>query len=172
MDEILNFSYPYNYTRKNTKYGKGKDKNEKHRGMALGLVNLRPCNIKKNNNKPQQDCMLLKEARYKKLFETTKEWFNKTYPYYFLYTTIQFNKNNRCAKHIDGFNVGESIICGLGDYTGGRLIIYDYEGEEKKYIDIKNKFYKFNGSKYYHETEAFEGIRITLVFYNINHKNS
>ena len=168
MESIINFQYPINYCRNNTKYSKGKDKEEKHRGMALGLVNLRPCNAVKNGNKPQQDCRLLKQEKYKKLFKITNEWFMETYPFYFLYTTIQYNKNNKCAKHIDGKNVGESIIIGLGDYEGGRLIIYDYEGEEKKYIDIKNKFFKFNGSKYYHETESFTGNRITLVFFNIN----
>lgn len=103
-----------------------------------------------------------------KLFNSTNEWFENSYPYYFKYTTIQYNKNNQCAKHIDGKNVGESIIVGLGDYEGGRLIIYNYEGQDKVFIDIKNKFFKFNGSKYYHETESFTGNRITLVFFNIN----
>jgi hypothetical protein len=168
MNEIINFQYPINRCRNNTKESKGEDKNEIHRGMALGLVNLRPCNYKKNNNKPQQDCKLLKSKKYKDIFKITNDWFKDKYPYYFKYTTIQYNKNNKCAKHIDGKNVGESIIIGLGDYQGGRLIIYDYEGQEKKYIDIKNKFFKFNGSKYYHETEAFTGNRISLVFFNIN----
>ena len=168
MKTFLEFNYPTNYCRKNTKESKGKDKQEIHKGMALGLVNLRPCNVVKNNNKPQQPCLLLKNKRFKDLYDFTNEWFNKNYPYDFKYTTIQYNKNNKCAKHKDSKNMGESIICGLGDYTGGRLIIYDYMGQDKVYIDIKNKFYKFNGSQYAHETEAFEGTRISLVFFNIN----
>ena len=167
MEEIINFQYPINRTRCQTKYSKGKDKSEVHRGMALGLVNIRPINQIQLGYKPQQDCRLLAMPKYSDFFKLVKKWFSETYPYYFKYSTIQFNKNNKCAKHIDANNVGVSLIIGLGDYTGGRLIIYDYEGEEKKYIDIKNKFYKFNGSKYYHETEEFTGDRITLVFYDI-----
>ena len=62
--------------------------------------------------------------------------------------------------------MGESIIIGMGDYTGGRLIVYDKEGK-KNYIDINKKFVKFNGSNYYHEVEDWIGTRISLVFYNI-----
>ena len=167
MEDILNFDYPINRTRKQTKYSKGTDTNEVHRGMALGLVNIRPYNQITLGYKPQQLCRQLAMPKYAQFYKIVQEWFRETYPYYFKYSTIQFNKNNQCAKHIDANNVGVSMIIGLGDYTGGRLIIYDYEGEEKKYIDIKNKFYKFNGSKYYHETEAFEGDRITLVFFDI-----
>jgi predicted 2-oxoglutarate/Fe(II)-dependent dioxygenase YbiX len=168
MNEIINFDYPINRCRNNTKQSKGKDKKEIHRGMALGLVNLRPCNAVKNNNKPQQNCKKLELKKYQKIFKITNEWFLKTYPYYFDYTTIQYNKNNKCAKHKDSKNIGESIICGLGDYEGGRLIIYDYMGKDKVYINIKNRFFKFNGSQYAHETEPFTGNRITLVFFNIN----
>lgn len=167
MDKIINFQYPINRTRKHTKHN-WKDNQEVHRGMALGMVNLRPCNAIKNGNKPQQDCRLLKSKKYKELFDSTNEWFNRTYPYFFDYTTIQYNKNNKCAKHKDSKNVGESIIIGLGDYEGGRLIIYDYMGQDKVYVDIKNKFFKFNGSEYAHETEEFTGNRITLVFFSIN----
>ena len=167
MEDILNFEYPINRTRKQTKYSKGTDANEVHRGMALGLVNIRPYNQIHLGYKPQQQCRLLQMPKYSKFYEKVRKWFSETYPYHFDYSTIQFNKNNQCAKHKDANNIGVSLICGLGDYTGGRLIIYDYEGAEKKYIDIKNRFYKFNGSEYAHETEAFEGTRITLVFYNI-----
>jgi len=163
MEEIINFEYPINRNRHNTK-----QEGEIHHGMALGLVNLRPCNVVKNNNKPQQMCRLHKMRKYDNIWKTTTKWFEETYPLPFEYTTIQYNKNNKCKKHIDAKNVGESIIIALGDFEGGRLIIYDYEGEEKKYVDIKNNFFRFNGSKYFHETEDFTGNRISLVFFNIN----
>ena len=67
-------------------------------------------------------------------------------------------------KHIDGRNVGDSYIIALGDYSGGELIVYD-ENDKPTYIDINHKFYKFNGSKYYHEVADFIGDRISLVFY-------
>ena len=82
------------------------------------------------------------------------------------YTTIQFNKNHKCVKHIDGTNAGISTIIGLGNYEGGRLLIYfDGENEPPTEVDIKNKFYEFDGSKYYHETEDFTGERHTLVYF-------
>ena len=33
-------------------------------------------------------------------------------------------------------------------------------------IDIKGKFYTFDGSSYWHEVAPFSGNRITLVYYN------
>ena len=35
------------------------------------------------------------------------------------------------------------------------------------YYDIKHKFLRFNGSKFYHEVEAYQGNRLTLVFFNL-----
>ena len=85
----------------------------------------------------------------------------------FRFTTIQFNKNYQIQKHIDGYNTGISYIIGLGDYTGGELLVY-FDGKDKPPtpIDIKGKFYTFDGSKYYHEVADFTGNRITLVYYN------
>ena len=37
-----------------------------------------------------------------------------------------------------------------------------------EYVDIKNKFYKFDGAKKYHETEDFTGTRLSLVFFFTN----
>ena len=94
-----------------------------------------------------------------------QEYFKKNCPEpEFKYSTIQYNKNHKCARHKDGKNVGESYIVGLGDYEGGRLIVYD-ENDNPEYIDIKNKFYKFNGSKYHHETEEFSGERYSMVYF-------
>ena len=66
-------------------------------------------------------------------------------------------------------NVGESYIIGLGDYSGGELIVYD-SNDNPKYIDINHKFYKFNGSEFYHEVSDFIGTRITLVFFKLGEK--
>ncbi len=165
---LLNFEYPINRRRYNT-YNKG----ETHRSMALGIVNIRPCcqydkdGVKIND--PQQECLLLKKDKYKECFKLTNDWVKEVYPYLyynFKYSTIMYNGNNQCRKHIDANNVGESYIIGLGDYTGGRLIVYDKK-DRAHYVDINNKFVKFNGSNYYHEVEDWVGTRISLVFYNI-----
>ena len=86
----------------------------------------------------------------------------------FIFTSIQYNKNQQCKKHLDKNNVGESLIVGFGDYEGGELIIYDEDGNNPVKHDIKNKPLKFNGSKYWHETAPFVGERYTLVFFNID----
>jgi len=49
------------------------------------------------------------------------------------------------------------------------LIVYDKD-DRPEYIDIKNKFYCFNGSEYYHETEEFEGVRVSLVFFQLGNE--
>jgi hypothetical protein len=76
----------------------------------------------------------------------------------FKYTTIQVNKNFASEPHFDKNNVGPSYILGLGDYTGGQLMI------EGKSYDIKNNWKKFDGTKG-HWVEPFEGTRYSLVFF-------
>ena len=106
-----------------------------------------------------------RELKYKKLYNETKRLMRMKDPK-FKFTSIQYNKNHRAAKHRDAKNVGISYIIGLGDYTGGKLIIYDENDKNPVKKDIKNKFYTFNGSKYPHETAPFKGERYTLVFYS------
>ena len=85
--------------------------------------------------------------------------------YNFNFTSVQINKNFKCNRHKDNVNIGESMIISLGNYEGGNLCI-EYEDGLKK-INIKNAPYFFNGSKYFHFVEEFNGTRYTLVFFNI-----
>ena len=105
-----------------------------------------------------------KKKKYEEIYKEAKKLMNEKDP---KFTSIQFNKNNKAKKHKDGKNVGISYIIGLGDYTGGELIVYDADGKKSKAHDIKNKFFKFNGSIHPHETAPFKGERYTLVFYSI-----
>lgn len=82
----------------------------------------------------------------------------------FEFNQIVINKNFEIMPHKDASNVGVSYIIGLGEYTGGELVV-DYE-DHKEYHDIRHKFYTFDGSKYLHWVEPFKGERFTLVFYN------
>jgi len=84
----------------------------------------------------------------------------------FKFTSIQFNKNNRTARHKDSRNTGISNMIGLGNYEGGDLLIFDEDGKNPKRLKTKDKWIKFDGSKYPHETTAFKGDRYTLVYYN------
>ena len=109
--------------------------------------------------------MKTREKKYKKLFKETKKLM-KLKDSKFKFTSIQYNKNHRTARHKDSKNVGISYIIGLGNYTGGELIIFDENEKNRKKHNIKNKFYTFNGSIYPHETAPFKGERYTLVFYS------
>jgi len=158
---ITNHNYPYNSNRQLEGYD-----GERQRGFALGYVFNRPGTARKYKTLPYILCGKLKWEKNKILFKNTVDFFRNHYPQEFKFSTIQYNHNNQCSKHIDGSNVGESVIIAFGDYTGGRLIIYD-ENDNPTYHDIKNKFLRFNGSELYHETEAFTGTRTSLVFFNL-----
>ena len=83
----------------------------------------------------------------------------------FKYTSIQINKNVKCGRHIDRYNKTDSAIIGLGNYEDGLLRIY---GEKEKFedINIKNKWFTFNGSRF-HETLDWTGTRYSLVYFSI-----
>tara|TARA_R110000824_G_scaffold92841_1_gene224921 strand:+ start:81 stop:578 length:498 start_codon:yes stop_codon:yes gene_type:complete len=110
-----------------------------------------------------RDSVITSQLKYKEIYELAHQ---EAEEFGCEYSTIQFNKNYQCKKHIDGNNVGISHIIGLGDYQGGELLIY-YDGPDNPptYVDIRNQFYSFDGSAYYHETAPFTGNRFTLVFF-------
>ena len=109
--------------------------------------------------------MKTRESRFKKLFRETKKLMRLKDPK-FKFTSIQYNKNHRAARHRDARNTGISYIVGLGDYIGGELIIFDENEKNPVKHNIKNKFYTFNGSIYPHETAPYRGERYSLVFYS------
>ncbi|MFZ4671447.1 MAG: hypothetical protein ACOYLT_05470 [Flavobacterium sp.] len=124
-----------------------------------------------NNNKPPLSMIMgfrkwygdfglsAASKKYPLVYEKLKELMKEFDPE-FEFTTITLNKNFKCEPHKDGKNIGDSYIIGLGDYDDGELNI---EGEK---INIKNKFYKFNGSEKTHFVEDWKnGDRFTLVFY-------
>jgi len=159
---LMKHKYPLQMNRPALKGYEG----EIQRGFALGYVFQRPGTAQKYKTEPYVQCSRLKWKKNQELFYNTCKFFKHYYPREFKFSTIQYNYNCRSAKHIDGNNVGNSVIIGMGDYTGGRLIIYD-ENDKPQYYDIKHKFLQFNGSKFYHEVDDFTGNRYTLVFYHI-----
>ena len=72
--------------------------------------------------------MNLKTKKYAGLFQKAVKLCNTTLPD-FRFTTIQINENYKMAKHVDSRNAGVSNIIGVGDYTGGELLIY-FEGPD------------------------------------------
>jgi len=105
------------------------------------------------------------------ILDELKEFANLHFPY-FNWTEIQVNFNWASPPHYDKGNIGQSIILGLGDYTGGELNIAKYNDDCSwvESIDIHDKIYKFDGSKYQHWTQPYQGNRMSIVFYNINKK--
>ena len=95
--------------------------------------------------------------RYATLYELLKEYIKEVAPD-FEYTSITANKNIVCEKHTDKYNQKPSLAIGLGDYTGGNLIIKD------EIHDIRYKPLIFHG-KDEHYNDAFEGERFSLIFY-------
>ena len=158
---LMKFEYPRNHQRKNIL----KDGDKSYYGFVLGLVNSWAHSNVKETGADKRICRRTFYKKYQKIYELAKELAKNNDVEY---TSIQFNKNYQCKKHIDGRNIGESTIIGLGNYTGGELLVY-YDGpdEPPTKIDIKGKFFKFNGSEYYHETAEFQGERHTIVFYSI-----
>lgn len=77
----------------------------------------------------------------------------------FRFTTVQVNYNYKTKTHIDKNNIGDSVIVGLGDYTGGNLLV------EGKPYNIKYHPLMFNGSEMEHGTAPYTGNRYSLVYF-------
>ena len=101
------------------------------------------------------------------------------------FTSIQLNKDYASTIHVDKNNVGESLILGLGDYTGGELWVYDPKGRVPMEVtravpgwpklkigsivtgtihDVKRTWVRFDGRRP-HATMPIEGSRYTLIFF-------
>jgi len=78
----------------------------------------------------------------------------------FAFTSIQINRGG-CPIHVDRNNCGPSLICSLGDHTGGEL--WQWPGEV---LDIHSKIVECNGLVP-HATLPFEGERYSIVWYCI-----
>ena len=72
----------------------------------------------------------------------------------FKYTSICVNKNVQALPHIDKNNEGHSMIVGLGNYTGGELVVEYPEGD--KVLNCKDTPCYFDG-RVQHYTKPFGG---------------
>ena len=162
LSALREFDFPTNTRRRNV-LNKGQTG---YKGFVLGLVNIWAVAQQKYNLPPQDLSKLTKSQKYKPMYELAKKVMKKFKPN-FKFTSIQFNKNHKSAKHKDAKNATDSYIIGLGDYTGGELRIWDEDNKTYKDFNIKNRWLRFNGAKHYHQTLPFKGERYTLVYYNI-----
>ena len=167
LELLRDAPFPKNVSRKNI----FRTDQNSYEGFVLGKINLIPHMWKKNSKGKvikQQQSNRTKDPRFKRLFKECKKLM-KIHDPKFEFTTIQYNKNMRAARHVDGRNVGTSYIIGLGDYTGGELIVYDNDKKPTGAVrnDLKGNYYAFNGSKFLHEVAPFKGERYTIVFFKI-----
>ena len=101
--------------------------------------------------------------KYPFMMELFEEFIDSHYPG-FEFDSVYVNKNVKCKKHLDSKNVGESLLVGLGKYTGGQTVLY-INGKERKF-NIQNNSLIFNGTEIVHRSLPFSGIRYSLVFFN------
>lgn len=105
---------------------------------------------------------------YPELESIFKEFAFCHFPW-FSWSQVQMNKNFPCPPHRDSKNIGESVLCCFGDFTGGMTGVNyakDTESPFITYYDASKSPVQFNGAKFLHWVEPFEGTRYSLVFYN------
>ena len=102
------------------------------------------------------------------LTDMFKEYQNYYFPD-FQWTEITINHmptGCRTKEHYDKINVGDSVLIGFGDYTGGKTYIQNKK--DKNYIieDARDKPLIFNGAERKHGvTSISSGDRFSLVYY-------
>jgi hypothetical protein len=108
------------------------------------------------NKQPKANSMF--PSLVKAAFQLERELFPDREPS----STIAINRNAQFRPHTDsGAGAGQSmsLIVGLGNYSGGELMV---EGEKQ---DIRYKAIEFNGWKQRHWTMPFKGERYSLVWF-------
>jgi len=98
------------------------------------------------------------------LKEVFAEYASIYFPH-FDYQQVQMNKNFKINPHKDSLNCGESVLVSFGNYNGGLTCVERQDGTVDKY-DPRDSAVIFNGSKYTHWVEPFEGTRYSLVFFS------
>jgi len=78
----------------------------------------------------------------------------------FPFTSIQINRDG-CPLHVDRNNCGPSMMCSLGNHTGGEL--WQWPGD---ILDVHNNFQLSDGLLP-HATLPFEGERYSIVYFCI-----
>ena len=96
-----------------------------------------------------------------KLYELLIDYGNQVCPHQF--NSICINHNVVCQKHRDINNKGISTIQALGIFSGGNLGM-EIEDSKSISIDIRKPF-TFDGSKYTHWTEPFQGDRYSIIWF-------
>jgi hypothetical protein len=84
------------------------------------------------------------------------------------WTSITVNENYLAGPHQDRHNIGDSLLVGFGDYTGGELKVHTENHPLSGLHDIKFKPLVMNFTEHTHSVLPFTGNRFSLVFYTID----
>ena len=112
---------------------------------------------------------------YPGLLEILSRWWWSSCPWQVSFTSIQINRGFSRKRHRDGANLGQSTMRALGDFRGGGLRYWptdvgtDHVDSLRMEDSVRftpSSWMQFDGRRA-HETEYFEGSRISLVFYTI-----
>lgn len=109
-------------------------------------------------------------AKWPTVLRALIEFGNRVVPEGWTYTAITLNHGVQAKKHLDGNNIGRSVIVGIGDYTGGELRVWDANDENPQDWDLKDRPTLMNGALLPHETQPFTGERYTMIFYQHKHR--
>jgi hypothetical protein len=137
------------------------------RENIIGAIG-RTCNFGLVRSRRVGYCNSRHSLKWKELHKAIFQFGNHVCPVGMDVTSITLNHGVKAKKHVDSFNVGDSVIVGIGEYVEGKLRVYEggRDSEVYKAFDIQDKPLMFNGAKYAHETEDFTGNRYTIIFYS------
>jgi len=97
--------------------------------------------------------------KYKEIYEELKNVAKQINPD-FVFDCIHINQNLVCPKHLDGRNVGKSMLVSIGDYNGCNLVVNNVE------YNTKYRPIYFNGALLEHyNTDNLEGNKYSIVYY-------
>jgi hypothetical protein len=104
-------------------------------------------------------------TKYPTLLKLLVSYGNLVVPTGWRYETITVNYGVKAKKHKDAKNSGESVIVGIGDFTGGDIKVWNTDDVTEAIYNLHDQPLMFNGSTHFHETMPFDGERYTFIFY-------
>ena len=103
--------------------------------------------------------------QYPELLKRLVAFGNRVVPKGWDYETITVNHGVKAKKHKDVGNAGDSVIIGIGDFTGGDIKVWDEEDKNPEEYNLHDQPLMFNGANHFHQTMPFKGDRYTFIFY-------
>ena len=148
---LQDMSWPTRVTRRNI----GSDPNRK--AFALGKVY--------QYDRPGQLVDSRFNKRFPELYAALKRLMRLHAPT-FRYNSIQLNANVHTDPHYDKNNCGLSYAIGLGQFTGGGIVLYPEGGAAVRHPN-KRKWVRFNGATTLHGSiPVTSGTRYSIIFFN------